>query len=198
MLASRVRCSRPAVGRPRTQSVSVFVRPAAVAWIPGGIRTRTELVSLDTFSPCATQSMVQASTEEAVDVDFLDKSAVQNNDTVALNANHDPHPPSVIIQLDQIAHEAKPFPSTSWENTRKGSATFNEESSLLQPIKLQMCRLKLYLPQQTEAIPATVAVAIAVAIAVAEAVAKASDVQTEAIPATVAVAMVVDVAVAAD
>eukprot|EP00798_Chlamydomonas_sp_ICE-L_P024287 gene24287-9886_t len=79
MLASRVRCSRPAVGRPRTQSVSVFVRSAAVAWIPGGIRTRTELVSLDTFSPCATQSMVQASTEEAVDVDFLDKSAVQNN-----------------------------------------------------------------------------------------------------------------------
>eukprot|EP00798_Chlamydomonas_sp_ICE-L_P024293 gene24293-9894_t len=79
MLASRVRCSRPAVGRPRTQSLPVFVRPAAVAWIPGGIRTRTELVGLDTFSLCATNTMVEANTEEAADVGILNMSAVQNN-----------------------------------------------------------------------------------------------------------------------
>eukprot|EP00798_Chlamydomonas_sp_ICE-L_P024294 gene24294-9895_t len=79
MLASRVRCSLPAVGRPRTQSLPVFVRPAAVAWIPGGIRTRTELVGLDTFSLCATKSLVDANTEEAVDVGILNMSAVQNN-----------------------------------------------------------------------------------------------------------------------
>eukprot|EP00798_Chlamydomonas_sp_ICE-L_P024285 gene24285-9884_t len=78
MLASRVRCSRPAVGRPRTQPLPVFLKPAAVACLPGGIRTRTELVGLDSFSLCATNSLVQASTEEAVDVGILNMSAALN------------------------------------------------------------------------------------------------------------------------